>query len=105
MISNGTAILGPGNLGSLASKPVMEGKSILFKRFADLDSFDIEVATGDADAFIEVVRHIGATFGGVNLEDISSPDCFRIEAELQDLLDVPVFHDDRTAPESSAQRA
>jgi malate dehydrogenase (oxaloacetate-decarboxylating)(NADP+) len=95
VISNGTAILGLGNLGSLASKPVMEGKSILFKRFADLDSFDIEVATSDADAFIEVVRHIGATFGGVNLEDISSPDCFRIEAELQDLLDVPVFHDDQ----------
>jgi malate dehydrogenase (oxaloacetate-decarboxylating)(NADP+) len=95
VISNGTAILGLGNLGSLASKPVMEGKSVLFKRFADLDSFDIEVATGDADAFIEVVRHIGATFGGVNLEDISSPDCFRIEAELQDLLDVPVFHDDQ----------
>jgi malate dehydrogenase (oxaloacetate-decarboxylating)(NADP+) len=95
VISNGTAILGLGNLGSLASKPVMEGKSILFKRFADLDSFDIEVATSDADAFIEVVRHIGATFGGVNLEDIASPDCFRIEAELQDLLDVPVFHDDQ----------
>jgi malate dehydrogenase (oxaloacetate-decarboxylating)(NADP+) len=95
VISNGTAILGLGNLGSLASKPVMEGKSVLFKRFADLDSFDIEVATADADAFIEVVRHIGATFGGVNLEDISSPDCFRIEAELQDLLDVPVFHDDQ----------
>ncbi|WP_421931774.1 NADP-dependent malic enzyme [Phenylobacterium sp.] len=95
VISNGTAILGLGNLGSLASKPVMEGKSVLFKRFADLDSFDIEVATNDADAFIEVVRHIGATFGGVNLEDISSPDCFRIEAELQDLLDVPVFHDDQ----------
>ncbi|WP_332766898.1 NADP-dependent malic enzyme [Phenylobacterium sp.] len=95
VISNGTAILGLGNLGSLASKPVMEGKSILFKRFADLDSFDIEVATDDPDAFIEVVRHIGATFGGVNLEDISSPDCFRIEAELQDLLDVPVFHDDQ----------
>jgi malate dehydrogenase (oxaloacetate-decarboxylating)(NADP+) len=95
VISNGTAILGLGNLGSLASKPVMEGKSVLFKRFADLDSFDIEVATDDADAFIQVVRHIGATFGGVNLEDISSPDCFRIEAELQDLLDVPVFHDDQ----------
>jgi malate dehydrogenase (oxaloacetate-decarboxylating)(NADP+) len=95
VISNGTAILGLGNLGSLASKPVMEGKSVLFKRFADLDSFDIEVATSDADTFIEVVRHIGATFGGINLEDISSPDCFRIEAELQDLLDVPVFHDDQ----------
>ena len=95
VISNGTAILGLGNLGALASKPVMEGKAVLFKRFADLDAFDIEVATEDADAFIEVVRHIGATFGGVNLEDISSPDCFRIEAELQDLLDVPVFHDDQ----------
>ncbi len=95
VISNGTAILGLGNLGALASKPVMEGKSVLFKRFADLDSFDIEVATADADAFIDVVRYIGATFGGVNLEDISSPDCFRIEAELQDLLDIPVFHDDQ----------
>ena len=95
VISNGTAILGLGNLGALASKPVMEGKAVLFKRFADLDAFDIEVATEDADAFIEVVRHIGATFGGVNLEDISSPDCFRIEAELQGLLDVPVFHDDQ----------
>ncbi len=95
VVSNGTAILGLGDLGSLASKPVMEGKAVLFKRFGDLDAFDIEVATRDADAFIEVVRHIGATFGGVNLEDISSPDCFRIEAELQDLLDVPVFHDDQ----------
>ncbi|QSF55157.1 NADP-dependent malic enzyme [Brevundimonas fontaquae] len=95
VISNGTAILGLGNLGALASKPVMEGKAILFKRFADLDAFDIEVDTEDADALIAVVRHIGATFGGVNLEDISSPDCFRIEAELQDLLDVPVFHDDQ----------
>ncbi|MGZ8407795.1 MAG: malic enzyme-like NAD(P)-binding protein, partial [Caulobacteraceae bacterium] len=95
VISNGTAILGLGDLGSLASKPVMEGKAVLFKRFGDLDAFDIEVATRDADAFIEVVRHIGATFGGINLEDISSPDCFRIEAELQDLLDVPVFHDDQ----------
>ncbi|OYW93710.1 MAG: NADP-dependent malic enzyme, partial [Caulobacterales bacterium 32-67-6] len=95
VISNGTAILGLGNLGALASKPVMEGKAVLFKRFADLDAFDIEVATEDADAFIEVVRHIGATFGGVNLEDISSPDWFRIEAELQGLLDVPVFHDDQ----------
>ena len=95
VISNGTAILGLGNLGALASKPVMEGKAVLFKRFADLDAFDIEAATEDADAFIEVVRHIGATFGGINLEDISSPDCFRIEAQLQDLLDVPVFHDDQ----------
>jgi len=95
VISNGTAILGLGNLGALASKPVMEGKSVLFKRFADLDSFDIEVATADTDAFIDVVRYIGATFGGVNLEDISSPDCFRIESELQDLLDIPVFHDDQ----------
>ena len=95
VISNGTAILGLGDLGSLASKPVMEGKAVLFKRFADLDAFDIEVDTRDADAFIAVVRHIGATFGGVNLEDISSPDCFRIEAALQDVVDVPVFHDDQ----------
>ncbi|CAN5354195.1 NADP-dependent malic enzyme [soil metagenome] len=95
VISNGTAILGLGNLGALASKPVMEGKAVLFKRFADLDAFDIEVATENPDTLIEVVRHIGATFGGINLEDISSPDCFRVEAELQDLLDVPVFHDDQ----------
>ena len=95
VISNGTAILGLGNLGAAASKPVMEGKSVLFKRFADIDSFDIEVEEEDAQAFIECVRRIGNSFGGINLEDIGSPECFIIEQELRDLVDVPVFHDDQ----------
>src|SRR5690349_20263586 len=95
VISNGTAILGLGDLGALASKPVMEGKSVLFKRFADVDSVDIEVSTKDPDEIITVVKNIGVTFGGINLEDIKSPECFRIETELQELLDVPVFHDDQ----------
>ena len=95
VISNGTAILGLGNLGHMASKPVMEGKSVLFKRFADVDSFDIEVKTTDPDEFITVVKNIGDTWGGINLEDIKSPECFVIESELQDLLDIPVFHDDQ----------
>ena len=95
VISNGTAILGLGNLGALASKPVMEGKSVLFKRFADIDSFDIEVETQDPDEFITVVKNITGAFGGINLEDIKSPECFIIEAALQDLADIPVFHDDQ----------
>jgi len=95
VISNGTAILGLGNLGHMASKPVMEGKSVLFKRFADVDSFDVEVKTTDPDEFITVVKNIGDTWGGINLEDIKSPECFEIEAQLQDLLDIPVFHDDQ----------
>ena len=95
VISNGTAILGLGNLGALASKPVMEGKAVLFKRFSDIDSFDIEVATQDPDEFITVVKNITASFGGINLEDIKSPECFIIEAALQDLADIPVFHDDQ----------
>ena len=95
VISNGTAILGLGNLGALASKPVMEGKAVLFKRFADIDAFDVEVTTQDPDEFITVVKNIGATFGGINLEDIKSPECFVIETALQDLLDIPVFHDDQ----------
>jgi len=95
VISNGTAILGLGNLGHMASKPVMEGKSVLFKRFADVDSFDVEVKTTDPQEFITVVKNIGDTWGGVNLEDIKSPECFVIESELQDLLDIPVFHDDQ----------
>ncbi len=95
VISNGTAILGLGNLGAMASKPVMEGKSVLFKRFADIDSFDIEVEEEDAQAFIECVKRFGNTFGGINLEDIGSPECFIIEQELRDLLDIPVFHDDQ----------
>jgi malate dehydrogenase (oxaloacetate-decarboxylating)(NADP+) len=95
VITNGTAILGLGDLGALASKPVMEGKSVLFKRFADVDSVDIEITSKDPDEIITVVKNIGVTFGGINLEDIKSPECFRIETELQELLDIPVFHDDQ----------
>src|SRR5215472_12520645 len=82
VISNGTAILGLGDLGALASKPVMEGKAVLFKRFADVDSIDIEVTTKDPDEVITVIKNIGISFGGINLEDIKSPECFRIETEL-----------------------
>ena len=95
VISNGTAILGLGNLGALASKPVMEGKGVLFKRFADVDAIDVEMTCTDPDEIITVVKNIGVTYGGINLEDIKSPDCFRIETELQELLDIPVFHDDQ----------
>ena len=95
VISNGTAILGLGDLGALASKPVMEGKSVLFKRFADVDSIDVELTAKDPDEIITVVKNIGVTWGGINLEDIKSPECFRIETELQELLDIPVFHDDQ----------
>ncbi|MBI1251997.1 MAG: NADP-dependent malic enzyme [Alphaproteobacteria bacterium] len=95
VISNGTAILGLGNLGALASKPVMEGKSVLFKRFADVDSIDIEVTTQDVEELISTVRNIGPSFGGINLEDIKSPECFIIESRLRDELDIPVFHDDQ----------
>ena len=95
VISNGSAILGLGNLGALASKPVMEGKAVLFKRFADVDSIDLEVDTQDVDAFIESVRYLGPSFGGINLEDIKAPDCFIIESRLRELMDIPVFHDDQ----------
>lgn len=95
VISNGTAILGLGDRGALASKPVMEGKSVLFKKFADVDAIDIEVDTRDAEKIIQVVELIGKTFGGINLEDIKSPECFYIERELQSRLDIPVFHDDQ----------
>ena len=95
VISNGTAILGLGNLGALASKPVMEGKAVLFKRFADIDSFDLEVTTEDVNEFVNCVRYLGAAFGGINLEDIKAPDCFVIEERLRELLDIPVFHDDQ----------
>ena len=95
VISNGTAILGLGNLGALASKPVMEGKAVLFKRFADIDSIDLEVDTEDADAFIASVRYLGPSFGGINLEDIKAPECFVIEERLRELMDIPVFHDDQ----------
>ena len=95
VISNGTAVLGLGNLGALASKPVMEGKAALFKRFADVDSIDLCVDTEDADAFINAVRYLGPTFGGINLEDIKAPECFVIEQRLRELMDIPVFHDDQ----------
>ncbi|MBW9090403.1 NADP-dependent malic enzyme [Rhizobium wenxiniae] len=95
VISNGTAILGLGNLGALASKPVMEGKSVLFKRFADVDSIDLEVDTENVDEFINCVRYLGPSFGGINLEDIKAPECFIIESRLRELMDIPVFHDDQ----------
>jgi malate dehydrogenase (oxaloacetate-decarboxylating)(NADP+) len=95
VISNGTAILGLGDLGAMASKPVMEGKAVLFKRFADIDAIDVEVEETDADAFIECVKRIGNTFGGINLEDIKAPESFIIEQRLREVLDVPVFHDDQ----------
>ena len=95
VITNGTAILGLGDLGPMASKPVMEGKSVLFKRFADVDSIDIEVDEKDPQKFIDCVRAIGATWGGINLEDIKAPECFIIESELREKLDIPVFHDDQ----------
>jgi len=95
VITDGTAVLGLGNMGALASKPVMEGKAILFKRFADIDVFDIEITAPSVEAFIETVVNIAPTFGGINLEDIAAPHCFRIEKELRERLDIPVFHDDQ----------
>jgi malate dehydrogenase (oxaloacetate-decarboxylating)(NADP+) len=95
VISNGTAILGLGALGALASKPVMEGKSVLFKRFADVDSIDLEVDTTDIAAFVNCVRYLGPAFGGINLEDIKAPDCFIIEQQLRELMNIPIFHDDQ----------
>ncbi len=95
VITNGTAILGLGDLGALAAKPVMEGKSVLFKRFADIDSVDIEVDTRDPEQFINAVRYLGPTWGGINLEDIKAPECFYIEKKLKELMDIPVFHDDQ----------
>ena len=95
VISNGTAVLGLGNLGALASKPVMEGKAVLFKRFADIDAIDLEVDTEEVDAFVNCVRYLGPSFGGINLEDVKAPECFIIEERLKELLDIPVFHDDQ----------
>jgi malate dehydrogenase (oxaloacetate-decarboxylating)(NADP+) len=95
VITNGTAILGLGNRGALAAKPVMEGKAVLFKRFADIDSIDIEVSTEDPDAFVDCVKLLGKSWGGINLEDIRAPECFIVEQRLRELLDVPVFHDDQ----------
>jgi malate dehydrogenase (oxaloacetate-decarboxylating)(NADP+) len=95
VISNGTAVLGLGNLGALASKPVMEGKAVLFKRFADIDAIDLEVDTEDADEFINCVKFLGKSWGGINLEDIKAPECFIIEEKLRELMEIPVFHDDQ----------
>lgn len=95
VVSNGTAVLGLGNLGALASKPVMEGKAVLFKRFADIDGFDIEVDTEDVDEFVNAIKAIAPTFGGINLEDITAPACFIIEERLKKELDIPVLHDDQ----------
>ena len=95
VVSNGTAVLGLGNLGALASKPVMEGKVALFKRFADVDGMDLCIDTEDADAFVNAVRYLGPSFGGINLEDIKAPECFIIEQRLRELMDIPVFHDDQ----------
>ena len=95
VISNGSSILGLGNLGAMASKPVMEGKAVLFKRFADIDSIDIEVESSDPNEIINTIKNIGNTFGGINLEDIAAPDCFIIEQKLKEILNIPVFHDDQ----------
>jgi len=95
VISNGTAVLGLGDLGAIAGKPVMEGKSVLFKRFADIDSVDIEVDTKDPEEFINAVKYLGPTWGGINLEDIKAPECFIIESKLREIMDIPVFHDDQ----------
>ncbi|MEM1153250.1 MAG: malic enzyme-like NAD(P)-binding protein [Pseudomonadota bacterium] len=95
VITNGTAVLGLGNLGSLASKPVMEGKALLFKRFAGINSIDVEVSTEDPDQFVETVARIADTFGGINLEDIKAPECFEIEAALVERCNIPIFHDDQ----------
>ncbi len=95
VITNGTAVLGLGNIGALASKPVMEGKGVLFKKFAGIDVFDIEIDQNDPDKFIEAVASLEPTFGGINLEDIKAPECFRIEKELRERMNIPVFHDDQ----------
>ncbi len=95
VITNGTAVLGLGNIGALASKPVMEGKAVLFKKFADVNAFDIELDTTDVDRFVDAVSLMEPTFGGINLEDIKAPECFEIEERLKKLMDIPVFHDDQ----------
>src|SRR5215813_13475395 len=95
VISNGTAVLGLGDIGALASKPVMEGKAVLFKRFADVDCMDLEIGTKDVDEFVNCVRFLTPTFGGINLEDIKAPECFIIEQRLRELMDIPIFHDDQ----------
>src|SRR5438552_8761410 len=95
VITNGTAVLGLGNIGALASKPVMEGKACLFKKFADIDVFDIELDEADPDKFVDIVAAMEPTFGGINMEDIKAPECFYIERKLRERLKIPVFHDDQ----------
>ena len=95
VVTNGSAVLGLGNIGPLAAKPVMEGKAVLFKRFADIDVFDIEIDTQDPDDFVRTVKLLEPTFGGINLEDIKAPECFCIEEQLKELMSIPVFHDDQ----------
>ena len=95
VISNGSAILGLGNLGAIASKPVMEGKAVLFKRFADIDAIDLEIDSNNPDEIVNSIKNFSASFGGINLEDIAAPNCFIIEKKLKEILDIPVFHDDQ----------
>ena len=95
VVSNGTAVLGLGNIGPLASKPVMEGKAVLFKKFAGIDVFDIEIAADTIERVVETVAALEPTFGGINLEDIKAPECFEIEAQLKERMKIPVFHDDQ----------
>jgi len=94
VITNGTAVLGLGNIGALAGKPVMEGKAVLFNKFAGVESIDLSIDTQDPDDFIKCVKLLSCTFGGINLEDIKAPDCFYIEKKLKELCDIPIFHDD-----------
>ena len=95
VISNGSAILGLGNLGAIASKPVMEGKAVLFKRFADIDAIDLEIDSKDPEEIVNSIKNFAVSFGGINLEDIAAPECFIIEENLKKILDIPVFHDDQ----------
>ena len=95
VISNGTAVLGLGNIGAAASKPVMEGKAVLFKKFADVDGIDLEIDTEDTEKFIDAVSLLEPSFGGINLEDIKAPDCFIIEQRLREIMNIPIFHDDQ----------
>ena len=95
VITNGTAVLGLGDIGPLAGKPVMEGKAVLFKKFADVDVFDIEIEEKDTDRLVDIIAALEPTFGGINLEDIKAPECFEVEAKLKERLSIPVFHDDQ----------
>src|SRR5207248_3018794 len=95
IVTNGTAVLGLGNIGALAGKPVMEGKAVLFKRFADIDAMDLELGTTDPELVVQTVRLLEPTFGGINLEDIKAPECFYIEERLKREMQIPVFHDDQ----------